>query len=238
MKRLINWLAAVLIVIMAVSVGNARGAQDAEPQNPKAGKYLSHEAAEKIMGRNFFGPKEVKKHFGKELQEAEIPAIPFSEETLRKHADDFLLVLNVSDASCVAEIMGIARTLFKEPEEYSKEEACMWEQGKTAWHLVRKEAVPQSRGKSLATSEKLLSSRETIPSIQLLVYSAVGHFLQTGQRIFEDAYVRSSSIGLEKKRIDIDFTCENRACAIEINCIPDQEGHSEVGLASELKPEI
>ena len=39
----------------------------------------------------------------------------------------------------------------------------------------------------------LLATDETTPNAQVMIYTVIGHFLATGQRLLENMYVRTSS---------------------------------------------
>ncbi|MFA5189430.1 MAG: hypothetical protein WC740_01815 [Verrucomicrobiia bacterium] len=133
-----------------------------------------------IMGRNFFGVEEAIKHFGvnpSAEQLAALSEIPFSEARLREVKDTHVLVAVVPLS--ILDIRGkVERKLFfKHEDAWYNEESFAKERGEAGWQLVPKTPVD---------SEK--------HTAQVMVYAIIGHYCATGERLFEHAYVRTSSM--------------------------------------------
>lgn len=158
----------------------------------------SQKRVREIMGNNFFGVEEAIKHFGvnpSRRQLAVLGEVPFSDETLTACKDTHVLVA-VFPLS-ILEICGkipSGQRLFYNQDWYNKEFFAK-NRGEAAWHLVRKTPVANSTGKMWQEQQVLLSNKEETPVARVMVYTTVGHFLATGERLFEKIYVRTSSGG-------------------------------------------
>lgn len=160
----------------------------------------SHTRAREIMGKNFFGIEEAIKHFGvnaTKQQLAYLAEVPFSEEVLKSCKDTHILVA-VFPLSILA-IRGIAKkqsdhTLFYSQDWYDKQ-AFAKDKGEVGWQLVRKEPVANSTSKTWNDQQALLSKDEETPTARIVVYTMVGHFIATGERLLENIYVRCVDLG-------------------------------------------
>ena len=155
----------------------------------------SQKLAREIMGKNFFGIEEAIKHFGinaTKQQLAYLSEVPFSEEVLKSCKDTHILVA-VFPLS-ILDIRGIVKkqsdqTLFYSQDWYDKE-AFAKDKGEVGWQLVRKEPIANSTSKTWNDQQALLSKDEETPTARIVVYTMIGHFLVTGERLFEKIYVR------------------------------------------------
>jgi hypothetical protein len=153
------------------------------------------ELAREIMGTNFFGIEEAIKYFGvnaTKQQLAYLTEVPFSEEVLKSCKDTHVLVAMFPLS--ILDIRGIAkkqsdRTLFYSQDWYDKQ-AFAKDKGEVGWQLVRKEPIANSTSKTWNDQQALLSKDEETPTARIVVYTMVGHFLATGERLFEKIYVR------------------------------------------------
>lgn len=160
--------------------------------------------AREIMGRNMFGVEEAIKHFGVTPGWSEIAAlseISFTEATLEQCKETHVLVA-VFPLS-ILEIKG--QRLFCNHDWYSKnrdwynKQAFAKEKGETEWKLVKKTPVANSTSKTWEEQQALLAMNEEVPTARLMAYTIIGHFLATGERLFEKFYVRcvdADSIGI------------------------------------------
>ena len=163
---------------------------------------ISQKRAREIMGRSFFGVEEAIKHFGVNptpQQLAALSEIPFSEAVLEQSKDTHVLVA-VFPLS-VLEIRGkVESKLFYDQSWYNKESFAK-ERGEVTWQLVRKTEVANSTSKNWQEQQALLSKDDEVPSAQVMVYTIIGHYLTTGERLFEHIYVRTFSVGSNGSRV-------------------------------------
>ncbi len=157
------------------------------------------------MGRNFFGIEEAIKHFGvnpSKAQTAALADVPFTEEVLASCKDTHVLVA-VFPMS-ILDIRGkVERKLFWSHSWYNKQ-AFAKDRGEIGWHLVRKTPVPDSTSKTWDEQQALLDKNEETPSAQVMVYTIIGHYLATGERLFEKLpVVRTSSVGSGGNRVNV-----------------------------------
>jgi hypothetical protein len=151
-----------------------------------------------IMGRNFFGIKEAIRHFRVNptyTQLAALSEIPFSEAVLKQSKDTHVLVA-VFPLS-ILEIRGKvdSKLFYNNQSWWYNKESFAKKRGKVSWQLVRKTAVGNSFSKSWQEQQALLSKDDEVPSAQVMVYTIIGHYLATGERLFEHIHVvRTSSV--------------------------------------------
>jgi hypothetical protein len=157
----------------------------------------SQKRAREIMGRDMFGVEEAIQHFGVNPSKQQIAAlseIPFSEATLEQCKKTHVLVA-VFPIS-ILEIRGKVsqdQCLFYDQDWYNKQVFAK-ERGEAEWKLVRKTPVPNSTNEAWQKQQDLLASNEEIPTARVMVYTIIGHFLATGERLFESIYVRCSDV--------------------------------------------
>lgn len=166
----------------------------------------SQTLAREIMGKNFFGIEEAIKHFGvnpSRRQLVSLSEVPFSEETLTSCKDTHVLVAVLPIS--IIEIREIAKkllnqTLFYNQDWYEKE-AFANDKGETGWQLIRKEPINNSTSKNWSEQQALLTNDEETPKAQVVVYIIIGIFLSTGERLFENVYVRCIDLGSDGTRV-------------------------------------
>ena len=155
----------------------------------------SQTRAREIMGKNFFGIEEAIKHFGVNPSRRQIAAlgeVPFSEDVLTACKDTHVLVavfpISIVDIRNIVKKLP-DQTLFYNQDWYD-DEAFANDKGETGWQLVRKAPIANSTGKTWNEQQALLSQDEETPKAQVMVYTIIGVFLATGERLFEKVYVR------------------------------------------------
>ena len=171
---------------------------------------MSQKLAREIMGKNFFGIEEAIKHFGVNATKQQLAAlaeVPFSEEVLKSCKDTHVLVA-VFPLS-ILDIRGITRklenqTLFYKQDWYDKQ-AFAKDKGEVGWQLFRKEPIANSTSKTWNDQQALLSKDEETPTARIVVYTMVGHFLATGERLFEKIYVRCIDLVSVGDRVNVGY---------------------------------
>lgn len=154
----------------------------------------SQKRAREITGSNFFGVEEAIKHFGVNPSKSQLAAlaeIPFSEGMLKECKNTHILVA-VFPLS-ILDIRGKNTELFYNQDWYNKQSFAK-DRGETEWRLVRKSPVDNSTNKNWSEQQLLLSDKEETPKARVMTYGVIGHFLATGERLFEHVYVRCSDL--------------------------------------------
>lgn len=167
----------------------------------------NQQRAREIMGRNYFGIEEAMKHFDiapTKRQLAYMAEIPYSEATLIACKDTHILVA-VSRFSGVAVREKVAKKKVFYKQDWYDEQAFANDKGAMEWHLVRKTPVQDSTRKTWSEQQALLGEDEETPRFQVMTYTVIGHFLATGERLFENVYVRCSDLDSDGLRVDIRF---------------------------------
>ncbi len=157
-----------------------------------------HREAREIMGDNFHGIAAVQRHFGA-YTEQELGArrdIPFSEQTLRECAKEFILL-----PTHPLDLPGIHRA---HPERFNDDPDAPWfgEQKQREkwssqtiadpWLLVRKNVVPDSWNKRIDAQKKHI---ERFPKERLVLpaefaYAALVRYLETREKLCGEYIVR------------------------------------------------
>lgn len=177
-----------------------------EEMDGEMGIIVRQRRAQKIMGKNFFGIEEAKKYFKVDSIEQDLKAlakIPFSESVLKELKNTYILAA-VFPLS-VLDIRKMNAKLFCEQSWYNgyNYESFVKEHGKANWQLVRKTPVSNSTSKTWSQQQKFLSEEEEVPTAQVMVYTIIGHYLNTGERLFENIYVRTSSLASGGFRVTV-----------------------------------
>ena len=156
--------------------------------------------AREIMGTNFFGMKEASKYFGVDPTKEQVIAlvkVPWSKEVLHVSKDTHVLVavfpLSLIDIREQSLKSTASRSLFGQSLWYEKQ-AFASNKGRVGWQLVRKRCVENSTSKSWKDQQALLPKDEETPKVQVMVYTAVGHYLSTGENLFETVGVRCNDL--------------------------------------------
>ncbi|MFA6158288.1 MAG: hypothetical protein WC763_01520 [Candidatus Paceibacterota bacterium] len=193
--------------------------------------------AREIMGKNFFGMDEAVSHFfvvPTEEQFEFLSKVPFSEETLMECKDTHLLV-----AVFPMSIIDIKRlyanlpdqTLFY-PRDWYDAEPFVNDRGEVGWWLFRKLPVAGSMSKKWEEQSAVLSKDEDTPSARIVVYSAIGHFLKSGERLFESVCVRCADLDSQGFRVLVGrFGAEG----FRINAWRGNYVSDDIGLAAARK---
>ena len=163
----------------------------------------SQKLAREIMGQKMFGVEEAIKFFGvspSKQQLAYLAEVPWTEEVLRSVKDTHLLVavfqMSILDIRGHVEGKG----LFYSQDWYNKQSFAK-DRGEVGWQLVRKEPVKDSTSKTWEEQQALLSKDEETPKAQVMVYSVIGHYLATGEKLFPSIYVRCSDLDSDGDRV-------------------------------------
>ncbi len=194
----------------------------------------SQKRAREIMGRNFFGVEEAITHFGvnpTKQQSAYLAEVPFTEEVLASCKDTHVLVA-VFPMS-VLDIRGACKdqSLFYNQDWYNKQ-AFAKDRGEVGWHLVCKTPVKDSTSKTWDEQQKLLGKDDETPSVRVVVYTMIGHFRATGERLFENIYVRCSDLDSGGNRVNVgNFDAKG----LYVDIIWDDYRYDYLGLASARK---
>jgi hypothetical protein len=170
----------------------------------------SHDRAREIMGRNMFGVEEATKHFGVQPSKkdlADLATIPYSETVLTSCKDSHILVA-VFPLSLLDVRKKAPTELFYTQDWYDNETFAK-DKGGARWYLLRKTPVEQSTSKTWEEQQRLLGKDEETPTVRVVVYTMIGHFLATGERLFEKLYVRCSDVDSLGLRVGVgDFAAD------------------------------
>ena len=164
----------------------------------------SQKHTREIMGKNFFGVEEAIKHFGinpTNRQLAMLSEIPFSESVLQELKNSHILVA-VFPISILEIRKKVDSKLFYNQDWYSDQEFAK-EKGELGWQLIRKTPVENSTSKNWQEQLALIPEEDEVPTAQVMVYTIAGHYLATNERLFENVYVRTSSLDSGGSRVDI-----------------------------------
>jgi len=154
----------------------------------------NQQRAREIMGKNFFGIEQAVQHFGVTPTEEQLKIlseIPFSEAVLQETKDSHVLVAVFPLSILEVREMVKGKGLFFSQDWYDNQKFAQ-DKGVVGWMLIRKTSVPNSTNKTWEEQLALLT-KEEVPTAQAMVYTIIGHYLATDERLFENIWVRTSS---------------------------------------------
>jgi sulfur relay (sulfurtransferase) DsrF/TusC family protein len=165
----------------------------------------SQKRSREIMGENFFGVEEAIKHFGVNptyTQLAALSEISFSEAVLEELKSTHVLAAVFSLS--VLETRGKVKDkgLFYNQNWYNKQPFAK-ERSEASWQLIRKTPVDNSFSKNWQEQQALIAEDDEVPSAQVMVYTIIGLYLSTGEQLFKQIYVRTSSVDSDGDRVSV-----------------------------------
>jgi hypothetical protein len=217
-----------------------RGRAD-QSARPRFGRFLGRhhmsttlcpDRARTIMGKNYFGFEEAIRHFGVNPSRQQLTAlseIPFSEAVLESCKDTHVLVA-VFPVS-ILEIRSKVNAKLVCYQDWYNGESFAKECNDASWRLVRKTPVDNSTSKNWREQRALISKDEEIPTAQAMVYTIIGHLLATDERLFEDVRVRTASVSLNDRRVNVGFFDPER---LGVYDFWDDCRNDDLGVASGL----
>ena len=156
----------------------------------------SQKRAREIMGRNMFGIEEAIKHFGVNPARRKPPPSP-TFRSMRRPLRRAKIRTSSSPFSRFRSSISAGRSPAPAPVLRSG----LVQQGGLRQGSWRRElaARPQDAGhnstnKTWDEQQALLANNEETPTAQVMVYTIIGYFLATGERLFEKIYVRCSDV--------------------------------------------
>lgn len=164
--------------------------------------------AQKIMGKNFIGPEELKKISSKfkiatpHKIKGSIPKVPFSLDCLNKSRKDYILILGIPQNK-YGEKLTINKMRLMFGHNPDKKEPCFYNQDwylkekfagdttlKFKWYLIRKNVKNGSRGKDLKNIFSSLRGKENFPSAVLTVFVFFAYFFHSkGEMLWQHDFV-------------------------------------------------
>ena len=208
----------------------------------------SPEFAAEIMRRNYLGPADAEKFFGVNplLQDpAALHEVPWNKETLEALSETHILVampsLSILDmrrivvrryTGLLARFRGREKVLFYDQDAYDTM-AFARDKGEVRWQLIRKESVDRTFSKPWNEQVWYLNATEVPPYAQTVVYAMIGHYLKTGERLFEKTRVRTADTCPDKRRVHVgDFD----VMGLDIGFFTDERRDATLGIGSEQRP--
>ena len=189
----------------------------------------------RAIGIPVFGIEEAVQHFGVKPTRAQLSAlaeIPFTEAELRECKDTHILVA-VFPMS-ILEIRGKdeRKLFYSHDDAWYNKQAFAKDRGEAAWHLVRKTPVANSTSKTWDEQQALLAKNEETPTARVMTYTIIGHFLATGERLFENIYVRCSVVDSRGHRVVVGNFASG---GLHVHSFWDGHRHDYIGVASARK---
>lgn len=195
--------------------------------------------AREIMGRDMFGIEEAIRYFGidpSRQQLAALSEIPLTEEVLESSKDTHLLAavfpLSILDIRGKVE----DKLFYSHDDAWYNRERFAKDRSEVSWQLIRKTPVPESTSKTWDEQQALLSKEEETPTARIMTYGIIGHYLATGERLFEHIYVRCSDVDSVGRRVLVGgFDSFGLGVNRDWDDYRDDRRHGYIGLASARK---
>lgn len=196
----------------------------------------SQQRAREIMGKNMFGIEEAMKHFDiapTKRQLAYMAEVPYSEATLTACKDTHILVAVFPLAIVeIREKVAKKKPFYK--QDWYDDQDFANDKGTMEWHLIRKTPIDDSTSKKWSEQLALLSKEEYAPKAQVMVYAIIGHFLATGERLFEKIYVRCVDLGSDGYRV---LLGRFNAVGLYLDSYSDDNRYGHLAVAPSRKQE-
>ena len=120
---------------------------------------------------------------------AEIPLLIQEALESRKETHVLVAVFPIS----ILDIREMDDSLFSPAYGWDDSKGFAKNKGKAGWQLIRKTPTKDSTDKYWSKQQELLGKDEEVPSAQVMVYTIIGYYKNTDERLFEWFYVRTSS---------------------------------------------
>jgi len=185
--------------------------------------------ARKILGHHFLGTKDAERHFGVTFSGktfASLARIPFSVSMLKRRKKTHILF-----PGCNLRIPEIQERVprelfyFRIPVKDNHAGNFAWERVRPCWHLMRKEVVPDSLGKTESEFDDMLRRGEMLPRACEAVSMIVLYYLVTGIRLFQRTCACFSCAPYD---VDVGFFSEN---GLGVKRVLDDKPRARTGIA-------
>jgi len=200
---------------------------------------VAHEA-----GIPFFSFEDAIRFFGVDPTPDQLLSLTkqLKREKIHNCKNDFILVANFPiSILCIQE--RVDDGLFFPDDWYVGKEFAEFAGNNLHYQLIRKNEVPGSFSKEMDEQEGLLEKDELVPNTQEMVYAIIGHFLKTGERLFEGNIHLRTSDCFENNQIPYFSSQEEQVevgwfdgDGLEISSDLDIIECPSVGLASAFNP--
>jgi hypothetical protein len=194
----------------------------------------SIEQAAEIMRDNFYSLEDAEQRFDFRFtkdQRQYLATVPYSMGTLGENSWEHVLIPCTPVSLMEMEYL-FTRPKFRACHWYAQEEFANTPAG-IGWKLVDTMPVLDSMAKSWEQQLDLLSEKEGVPSAVVLAQVILLHYQRTGQKLFDDYYVRTADVDNDHRRVLLRSDSGLSRLAIR-----GDWGSSEeyTGLASHIKP--
>ncbi len=195
---------------------------------------ITAQQAARMMGDNFISVDEMESllayHFEPwRLKALEYPKIEAA--TLNMYKNTHILV-PTSPASISHLKRDLPRIFLsgETPSWYCDEYFAQKTEEITRWQLIRKEPHPKSFGKILLEEVELLGPHERVPYAREVVPAMAAYFLKTGEKLFNETWVRCADEPLLGLRVSVCFDRDG----ITIGTAFNRWGKEFLGIASSI----
>ncbi|MBU1091294.1 hypothetical protein KKA27_00240 [Patescibacteria group bacterium] len=201
---------------------------------PTIKQPTSLQRSREIMGRNYFGIEEAISHFGVRPTADDVETltnVPFSEQTLQECKDTYILIA-VFPMS-ILDVRKVDNSFFySSTGGWYKDEKFAENKGKTSWYLVKKTPVKNSTSKTWKEQQGLLADNEETPTARVVVYAIIGHYKNTGERLFEKIYARCSDLDSDGDRVYVGYFDSD---GLRVDYYRDDSRFGSLGVSSSRK---
>ena len=197
-----------------------------------------HELARLILGDDYITAEEVAKVYNfsysdEQLQHLE-ETLPDMETILWLRANEYLLIAGPSTDLNILQVRDLDNKLFssKDGGWYSNDKEKFAKDDKVKageWLAIRKEAVPNSFSKTWEEQQKLITDTKHVPNASEVSYVITTYFKVREVRLFENKYVRTSSVDVDGYHVYVGSFVEN---GLYVNFCRDDYRSGYIGVAS------
>jgi hypothetical protein len=197
-----------------------------------------HELARLILGDDYITAEEVAKVYNfsysdEQLQHLE-ETLPDMKTILWLRANEYILIAGPPTELNLLQVRELDNKLFYSKTEgwYSNDKEKFARNDTTKageWLAIRKEAVPNSFSKTWKEQQELITDVEHVPNSSEVSYIITTYFKVREVRLFENKYVRTSSVDVDGDHVYVrDFDEDG----LVVNRYRDDYRSDSIGVAS------
>jgi hypothetical protein len=192
--------------------------------------------AREIMGANVFGVEDGMQHMNVKFRRFELAGfaeVPATDEELEEAKETHILVAVPSISIVVMRENVAKKNVYRADNTWHLKQPFAARLGLPGWRLVRKTAVPNSTSQTWDEQRKLISAKDEVPSSRVLCYTMGGRYLQTGEKLFSDVWVRTSDVASVGLRVHVRFIADG----VYVGYYWDGHRYDIIAVASARKSE-
>jgi hypothetical protein len=189
--------------------------------------------ARSIMGNNYFGIDHAAEYLRMQPQTGHHTAlseVPFSEKELEQCKDDHILVAVLPIS--IMDLIQHFPTMFDFPNlPWYRKEGYANHPGRAQWQLLRSSIAPGTLNRRWNEQRLLIGRNYEVPPVRVMAYFIIGHYFATGDLLFPNVSLLTSSVDSDDDRAGIGVIDKH----LVLSGFPDAAFGGDISIASARK---